>query len=55
MVHFAEHAYNAAVVDTGNHDGKQIIEKGGMFLEIEGQSFVVATATKVSFRSTKKM
>lgn len=41
VVGFFEHAHNAGVVDTRSKRGKEIREKGGMFLEVEVKGSVI--------------
>lgn len=35
MIHLAKHAHNTAVVNPRNQNGKEVIEEGGMFFEVE--------------------
>jgi len=46
VVHFAKHAHNTAVVNTRNQNGEEVIEEGGVFLEVESKGLVV-TAEKI--------
>jgi len=43
VVHLAKHAHNAAVVNTGNQNGEEVVEEGGVFLKVESKSLVVTT------------
>lgn len=42
MVHLAEHSYNAAVVNTGNQNRKEVIEERRMLLQVKCESLIVA-------------
>jgi hypothetical protein len=51
VVHLAKHAHNAAVVNARKQNRKEVIEEGGMFLEVESERLVV-TAELIKVRVT---
>jgi len=42
VVHLTEHPDHTGVIDTGDHYAEKIGQEGGLFLEVESQSLVVA-------------
>lgn len=47
VVNLSEHANDTSMIDSGNEDSKEISQQGGVLLQIECQSFVVATTLSV--------
>ena len=51
VINRPERLHNTGMVDTRNKDGEEISEEGRLFLEVEGEGFVVAKPKRREYRT----